>query len=98
MLPELSHYTPDKVKQMINLLCKDRKESTNLVYTRAFRAHALAVMCDFVEHYKWAKSAFVDTLEELFADYEAAHGIYPASGSDVVFVRPRRAEGKSASA
>jgi hypothetical protein len=31
----------------------------------------------------------VDQMEELFSDYEAAHGIYPASGLDVVFVRPR---------
>jgi hypothetical protein len=82
--------TPERMKQTINLLCKDRKASTKLVYTRAFRAHALGVLCDFIEHMHGApRHTMVDQMEELFSDYEAAHGIYPASGLDVVFVRPR---------
>ena len=60
--------TREMLKQIINLICKGRKPNTKFVYTRAFRASALEIMCDYVR--QAPAHALKDQLEDLFVQYE----------------------------
>jgi hypothetical protein len=63
--------TPENLKKAIDLACKSREQDTKMVYTKAFRAFALEIMCDYVRKVPVTTSGVASQLEDLICHYEA---------------------------